>query len=100
MENNFITNFEILVENTISEAHVRLWKQNPEYRTKSDRLWDIREKLESLLKDGDACPSAQHWGLVREYLELDFDRFTPEHAATYLQAILDCIHLLHHMGQL
>lgn len=98
MPNSFETNFGTLIAETISDAHVRFSKQDPEYKEKSDRMSNIHEELETLLENKNAQPSSYHWELVRKYFQLDLDTYYPEHTATYIQAVFDCVGLLVKFG--
>ncbi len=98
MPNSFEINFKTLLAETVSEAHVRLRNQDPEYKQQSRRMYVIHEELETLLENKNAQPSAYHWDLVREYFKLDLDTYYPEHTATYIQALFDCVGVLVKMG--
>lgn len=98
MPNSFETNFGTLIAETVSDAHVRLQKQDSEYKQKSRRMSDIHETLEKLLEDHTAEPTSYHWNMVREYFKLDLDTYYPEHTATYIQALFDCVGLLMKLG--
>lgn len=100
MSNSFKDNFNTLLMETIGDAHVRLRTQDPEYKQQSFRMTEIYGELETLLEDENLHPSPSHWNLVREYFQLDLDTYYPEHTATYIQAIFDCIGLLTRLGQI
>lgn len=98
MLNSFETNFQILIEEMINDAHVRLNHQDREYKEKSSRMAQIYEELDTLLENKTAKPTSHHWELVREYLDLDLETYYPEHTATYIQALFDCMGLLARLG--
>lgn len=100
MFDTFETNFETLLEETISAAHARSFNHDPEYQKKSYRMSEIHEELEALFENKNAKPTSRHWKLVREYLQLEQETYYPEHTATYMQAIFDCVRVFTKYGWL
>jgi len=100
MFDTFETNFETLLEETISAAHARSFNRDPEYQKKSYRMSEIHEELEALFENENAKPTSRHWKLVREYFQLEQETYYPEHTATYMQAIFDCVRVFTKYGWL